>query len=663
MRNDPEAREQVERLTSMTSQLCELLERARDTFEGACECTQPPPARPFFNHSGCRRYRNLIDKSRELKVRMRTELREEEAGGFRTQNPLTEDSHDHEHDARPSETTRAELKETLSRMSAMRTLRVKRINDAKRAAFRAKAASEPKQVYRQMFKADSGATPDQPPLTMLQDEQTGVTHTDTTELIRIAEEFFGKLHAPANLMPKTGKYLPPGQPDGRPLDFQYPWNRPEAKDSFQLSSIQDRGGPDPEECDLYNLVACRCTYNRIRHRAGRNKATGPDRIPNEVLKALPEEWHNTIHALFCIAWMTGATPDDWTRSKTVLLSKKAPHTLLKNYRPVGLTNALYKLWTSHVTEAIAHHALLYGILSDTQEGGIPGRSTHRQVRNLINCIEDAHHNKRDIFVLYTDFSQAFNMTNHDHQLCMMHDMGFPQDSLEVIKGIYRNTRTAIALPGGDTADIPLLRGTVQGDPLSPLLFLLYIEPLLRWLAVGGRGYKFACLPPDAEAPPHATSLPATGFVDDTTVIANTVADLRWQAAKIDAFATWAGTPINASKCAATGALFGSMPTQPLTAPNLKPSLSGKTKAISMGGGTVPFLDPSQPYKYLGVYISLSMDWETQIQAVINEADTQGEAAGSVTGVEKAVPRSNRVPHQARDDPRHVRCSLYNCRHR
>ena len=117
------------------------------------------------------------------------------------------------------------------------------------------------------------------------------------------------------------------------------------------------------------------------------------------------------------------------------------------------------------------------------------------------------------------------MTNHDHQPCMMHDMGFPQDSLEVIKESTRNT--AIALPVGDTANIPLLRGTVQGDPLSPLLFLPNMEPLLRWLAVGGRGYKFACLPPDAEAAPHATSLPATGFVDDTNVITNTVADLRW----------------------------------------------------------------------------------------------------------------------------------------
>ena len=35
------------------------------------------------------------------------------------------------------------------------------------------------------------------------------------------------------------------------------------------------------------------------------KAPGPDGIPNELLKHLPEGVHQAIHKLFILMWMTG----------------------------------------------------------------------------------------------------------------------------------------------------------------------------------------------------------------------------------------------------------------------------------------------------------------------------------------------------------------------
>ena len=63
-------------------------------------------------------------------------------------------------------------------------------------------------------------------------------------------------------------------------------------------------------------------------------------------------------------------------------------------------------------------------------------------------------------------------------------LGFPTDAIEAVKHLYTQASTQIRLPsGGSTDPIPVERGTIQGDTLSPFLFLLYLEPLLRWLHV------------------------------------------------------------------------------------------------------------------------------------------------------------------------------------
>ena len=47
---------------------------------------------------------------------------------------------------------------------------------------------------------------------------------------------------------------------------------------------------------------------------------------------------------------------------------------------------------------------------------------------------------------------------------------------------------------GNTSTIPINRGTLQGDTLSPFLFTIFMEPFLRWLAVGSRGYHLSYQP-------------------------------------------------------------------------------------------------------------------------------------------------------------------------
>jgi len=193
---------------------------------------------------------------------------------------------------------------------------------------------------------------------------------------------------------------------------------------------------------------------------------------------------------------TGVTPEAWKTSKTVLIDEeKRPETSLSSYRPIGLANTLYKLWTRLVTNTLYNYAEKHSILSSTQAGFRKQKDTIHQLQNVIMALEDAKLHGKDVYSLIVDFTSAFDTTDHDRMLWVMYYLGFATDAIYAIKILYTGATTRIKLPaGGHTNQIPVEQGTIQGDPLSPFLFLLYMKPLLRWPHVGSRGYTHGCIP-------------------------------------------------------------------------------------------------------------------------------------------------------------------------
>ena len=87
--------------------------------------------------------------------------------------------------------------------------------------------------------------------------------------------------------------------------------------------------------------------------------------------------------------------------------------------------------------------------------------------------------------MYIDFTSAFNTIDHDKLLCIMRDLGFTRDAIQVVQNLYTDAKTKVRLPYVETDAISIERGTIQGDTLSPFLFIIFLEPLLRWLQSGG----------------------------------------------------------------------------------------------------------------------------------------------------------------------------------
>jgi hypothetical protein len=97
---------------------------------------------------------------------------------------------------------------------------------------------------------------------------------------------------------------------------------------------------------------------------------------------LPTEIQETIQTPFIIMWATGFTPKAWKISNTILINKNRGDEM-KAYRPVGLANTLYKLWTRLITNTLYEYAEANSILSTTQAGFCKQKDPVHQLENVI----------------------------------------------------------------------------------------------------------------------------------------------------------------------------------------------------------------------------------------------------------------------------------------
>ena len=248
------------------------------------------------------------------------------------------------------------------------------------------------------------------------------------------------------------------------------------------------------------------------------KIPGPDKIPNTILKTMPPRFHTLLLLFFTHCYKQKRIPTSWKTNLTILLYKKGNPYCLNNHRPIALANTIYKLFTSTLTSILSTYGERHQILHDSQEGFRAERCTSRQLQTLISALEDVRFTNQDIYILYIDFKNAFGSIDHARLLAIMKDLGYPQDAVALIGNIYsQSTTTYIGEYFGKTQPIPIQRGTIQGDTLSPYLFIIFLEPLLRWLQKGNNGYSFKT---------SNTKINSVAYADDLAVLANKVTSLK-----------------------------------------------------------------------------------------------------------------------------------------
>ena len=171
------------------------------------------------------------------------------------------------------------------------------------------------------------------------------------------------------------------------------------------------------------------------------------------------------------------------------------------------------------------------------------RNTARQIQAIIAALEDAKYTNKDIYLTYIDFKNAFGSIDHPRLLALMEDLGYPLDAIALIGNIYSEASTSFrGACFTTTPPIQISRGTIQGDTLSPYLFIIFLEPLLRWLEKNNLGYNFNTSP---------NTITTTTYVDDLAIITDNIKHVQPQLNKLKQYSEWAHMDLGINKCTIT----------------------------------------------------------------------------------------------------------------
>ena len=180
---------------------------------------------------------------------------------------------------------------------------------------------------------------------------------------------------------------------------------------------------------------------------------------------------------------------------------------MKNWRPISLLCAVYKLISGVIAERIK--PCLDKIISKSQTGFIKGRYIGESIRTIYDLMHLTEKKKIPGLVMLIDFEKAFDSVSWKFLYSTLALFGFDEAFISWIK-LFNNNITAFVLQCGVLSDpIHIGRGCRQGDPISPYLFLLVAE-VLNILIENNVDIKGICV--------GAYSFKMTQFADDTTIL-------------------------------------------------------------------------------------------------------------------------------------------------
>ena len=207
-----------------------------------------------------------------------------------------------------------------------------------------------------------------------------------------------------------------------------------------------------------------------------SKAPGLDGYTSEFYKAYAEELAPLLLSTYNEALQKGNLPPSLTEAVITLIPKEGRDPLdCKNYRPISLTSCDSKIFSKIMANRLDE--VITTLIHPDQVGFIRSRSSSDNIRRFIDIMWAVQGDSAPMAAISLDAEKAFDRVEWEYLFSTLECFGFSEKFIKWIKLIYTHPTASVLTNGIISSSFQLGRGTRQGDPASPLLFAIALEPL------------------------------------------------------------------------------------------------------------------------------------------------------------------------------------------
>lgn len=207
------------------------------------------------------------------------------------------------------------------------------------------------------------------------------------------------------------------------------------------------------------------------------KAPGVDNLKSELLKYMGIEGYRLLHKIIDEAWKAKQVPNDWKTSVIIPIYKNGDRKNCSNYRGISLICSACKVYEI-VLEAKLRRAV-ENKLHGAQSGFRPGYSTQDHIFTIKNILEKFLTYNKEIYMCFIDLEKAFDKVKREEIWNALESNGVEVGLIEAIKSLYKNTTNTVKANNHETKKFRTTQGVRQGGVLSPLLFLIFMDQIIK----------------------------------------------------------------------------------------------------------------------------------------------------------------------------------------